>query len=266
MYATRKDSAKSLRMTITNAGASDARPDQATLRGAGALVCGVNALVDLQLVMYIRTGDVATCRSRSLLCTAAVIVGLLLSGCASSSSSGGSSGGAAPSPSGGQTGAYTPASGTTQSGVLFPVYTNRTAGYSFDYPGGWRVAEKGSGVRIARFGDAVTVVVRPRQQAPSSKGYQKQLVAMLQQHDDKLMSKIVRPASVITVGRDKVTMAVIEQVRPTGPGADAPKDTLVVNRYLFWNDGKLALLSMSSVKGVDNNDAWNLMANSFKWN
>jgi len=55
-------------------------------------------------------------------------------------------------------------------------------------------------------------------------------------------------------------------VRPTGPGADAPKDTLVVSRYLFWKDGKLALLSMSSVKGVDNNDAWNLMANSFKWN
>ena len=100
----------------------------------------------------------------------------------------------------------------------------------------------------------------------SSKGYQKQLEAMLQQHDDKIISKIVRPASVITVGKDKVTMAVIEQVRPTGPGADAPKDTLVVNRYLFWNDGKLLLLSMSSVKGVDNNDAWNLMANSFKWN
>jgi hypothetical protein len=192
-------------------------------------------------------------------------VGLLLSGCASSSSSGGSSNGAS-SPSGGQTNTYTPASGTTESGVLFPVYTNTTAGYSFDYPGGWRVIEKGSGVRIARFGDAVTVVVRPRPQAPSSKDYQKQLEAMLQRHDDKLISKIVRPASEITVGKDKVTRAVIEQVRPTGPAANAPKDTLVVNRYLFWKDGKLLLLSMSSVKGVDNNDAWNLMANSFRWN
>jgi hypothetical protein len=192
-------------------------------------------------------------------------VGLLLSGCASSPSSG-SSGGAAPSPSGGQTGTYTPASGTAQSGVLFPVYTNKTAGYSFEYPGGWRVVEKGSGVRIARFGNAVTVVVRPRDKAPFYKGYQQQLETMLKQHDDKTISKIVQPASEIKVGKDKVTMAVIEQVRPTGPGADAPKDTLVVNRYLFWKDGKLLLLSMSSVKGVDNNDAWNLMANSFKWN
>jgi len=53
---------------------------------------------------------------------------------------------------------------------------------------------------------------------------------------------------------------------PTAGDPDSPKDTLVVNRYLFWKDGKLLLLSMSSVKGVDNNDAWNLMANSFKWN
>ncbi len=173
---------------------------------------------------------------------------------------------ALPPPGGGQTGTFVPASGTTQSGVLFPVYTNKTAGYSFEYPGGWRVVEKGGDVRIARFGNAVTAVVRPRDHAPFYKGYQQQLETMLNQHDDKIISKIVRPASEITIGKDKVTMAVIEQVRPTGPGADAPKDTLVVNRYLFWKDGKLLLLSMSSVKGVDNNDAWNLMANSFKWN
>jgi hypothetical protein len=215
--------------------------------------------------MYLCTGDVGISRSKSLLCTAAVVVGLLLSGCASSSSGGGSSGGGAPA-SGGQPGTFTPASGTTQSGVLFPVYTNKTAGYSFEYPGGWRVVEKGGDVRIARFGNAVTTVVRPRDHAPFYKGYQQQLDTMLSQHNDKIISKIVQPASQITIGKDKVTMAVIEQVRPTGPGADAPNDTLVVNRYLFWKDGKLLLLSMSSVKGVDNNDAWNLMANSFKWN
>jgi len=191
---------------------------------------------------------------------------LLLSGCAGSSSGGGSSGGVAPEPAGGSTGTFTPATGTAPTGVLFPVYTNKTGGYSFEYPGGWRVDEKGGEVRIARFGNAVTAVIRPRDHAPFSKSYQQQLETMLKQHDDKIISKIDQPATEITVGKDKVTMAVIEQVRPTGPGADAPKDTLVVNRYLFWKDGKLLLLSMSSVKGVDNNDAWNLMANSFQWN
>jgi hypothetical protein len=191
---------------------------------------------------------------------------LLLSGCSSSSSGGGSTSGSGPDAGANPSSPFTPASGTAPTGVLFPVYTNKDAGYSFEYPGGWRIAEKGSEVRIARFGNAVTAVIRPRPQAPFYKGYQKQLETMLKQHDDKIISKIDQPARAITVGKDKVTMAVIEQVRPTGPGADAPKDTLVVNRYLFWKNGKLMLLSMSSVKGVDNNDAWNLMANSFKWN
>jgi len=204
--------------------------------------------------------------SRSLLCAAAVVVGVVLSGCSSSSSGGGSTSGSGPSGSANPSSTFTPASGTAPTGVLFPEYTNKDAGYSFEYPGGWRIAEKGTEVRIARFGDAITAVIRPRPKAPFYKGYQKQLEAMLKQHDDKIISKIVQPASEIKVGKDKVTMAVIEQVRPTGPGADSPKDTLVVNRYLFWKDGKLLLLSMSSVKGVNNNDAWNLMANSFKWN
>jgi hypothetical protein len=205
-----------------------------------------------------------TTGSKSLLCTAALVVGLVLSGCSSSSSGG--SNGSGPSGSATPSSTFTPASGTAPTGVLFPVYTNKDAGYSFEYPGGWRIAEKGSEVRIARFGDAITAVIRPRPHAPFYKGYQKQLEAMLKQNDPKIISKIVQPASEIKVGKDKVTMAVIEQVRPTGPGADSPKDTLVVNRYLFWKGGKLLLLSMSSVKGVDNNDAWNLMASSFKWN
>lgn len=203
-------------------------------------------------------------RFKSLLCTAALVAGLLLSGCSSSSSGAGSTSGSGPDASANPSSTFTPASGTAPTGVLFPVYTNKTAGYSFEYPGGWRVDEKGSDVRIARFGNAVTAVVRPSDKAPFYKSYQQQLETMLNQHDDKIISKIVQPAREITVGKDKVTMAVIEQVRPTGPGADAPKDTLVVNRYLFWNKGKLLLLSMSSVKGVDNNDAWNLMANSLK--
>ena len=203
---------------------------------------------------------------KSLLCAAAVVVGLLLSGCSSSSSGGGSTSGSGSDAGANPSSTFVPASGTAPTGVLFPVYTNKDAGYSFEYPGGGRIAEKGSEVRIARFGNAVTAVIRPRPHAPFYKGYQKQLETMLKQNDDKIISKIDQPAKEITVGKDKVTMAVIEQVRPTGPAADSPKDTLVVNRYLFWNNGKLMLLSMSSVKGVDNNDAWNLMANSFKWN
>jgi len=133
------------------------------------------------------------------------------------------------------------------------------------YPGGWRIHQDSPNtVRIARFGDAITIIVRPRKTAPYYKGYQQQLEAMLAKHDTKLLSKIDQPASQFTVGKDKVTKAVIEQERPSGPG-NAPTDTLVTYRYLFWKDGKLVQLSMSSVKGVDNGPAWDLIASSFRW-
>ncbi|HEV8156031.1 MAG TPA: hypothetical protein VGP67_10885, partial [Gaiellales bacterium] len=86
----------------------------------------------------------------------ALVAGLLLSGCSSSSSGGGSTSGSGPDAGANPSSTFTPASGTAPTGVLFPVYTNKDAGYSFEYPGGWRIAEKGSEVRIARFGNPVT--------------------------------------------------------------------------------------------------------------
>ncbi|HEY0389283.1 MAG TPA: hypothetical protein VGC71_12650 [Gaiellales bacterium] len=196
----------------------------------------------------------------------ALLAVLVLPACSGSSSGGGASGPAGTSSAPPGSTGFTPASGTADTGELFPVYTNKEAGYSLRVPGGWRVKQgKGVDVRIGRFGDAIAIVVRERKAAPFYKGYQKQLEALLAKHDDKLLASIVQPASQFAVGKDKITKAVIEQKRPTGPG-DAPVDTVITYRYLFWKDGKLVQISMSSVKGVDNGPAWDLIASSFKWN
>jgi hypothetical protein len=196
---------------------------------------------------------------------AASAVCLALAGCNSSSSNGASGGASTPAAGGGSTSTFMPASGTADTGELFQPYASKTGGYSFVYPGGWRVATKDSDVRIARFGNAITAVVRPRDHAPFYKGYQQQLETLLGKHQDKLLSKIDQPAKQVTLDNgQKVTVAVIEQRRPSGPG-NAPDDTLIVYRYLFWKAGKLLQLSMSSVKGVDNAAAWGLIANSVKW-
>jgi len=204
-------------------------------------------------------------RSHPLLAytAAAATTALLLAGC-SGSSNGGSGGTAAVQNGGGGSTGYVPPSGTTDTGQLFPVYANKKAGYSFAYPGGWRIKESGTGVRISRFGDAITAVIRPRANAPYYKGYQTQLEAQLKKNDPKIIDAIVQPASQVEFGKDKVTMAVIEQKRPTGPG-NAPLDTVITYRYLFWKSNKLLLLSLSSVKGIDNAAAWNLIASTFKW-
>jgi hypothetical protein len=203
-------------------------------------------------------------RRHPLLVLLACAGALALSACSSSSNgaSGPATNGGTP---GGSSTGYTPASGTSDTGELFPVYANKAVGYSMRYPGGWRIHEdSGNTVRIARFGDAISIVVRERNAAPFYKGYQKQLEALLAKHDNKLLSKIDQPASQFAVGKDKITKAVIEQERPSGPG-NAPTDTLVTYRYLFWKNGKLVQISMSSVKGVDNGPAWDLIASSFKW-
>lgn len=189
---------------------------------------------------------------------------LALSACSSSANGTSGPGSAKVTPPSSST-ESTPAGGTSDTGELFPVYTNQTVGYSIRYPGGWRIhGDSGSTVRIARFGDSISIIVRERSAAPSDTSYQKQLEALLAKHDTKLLSKIDQPASQFSVGNDKVTKAVIEQERPAGAGS-APTGTLITYRYLFWKDGKLVLISMTSVKGVDNGPAWDLIARSFKW-
>jgi hypothetical protein len=205
-------------------------------------------------------------RRHPLLAVALAAGALALAGCSSSSSStSGSAPASTTTTAGGSSAGYVPATGTADTGELFPTYTNRQAGYSLVYPGGWRVSEKGTDVRIARFGNSITVVVRPRTTLPSPKGYQAQLEALLAKHDPKLLSRIDQPAGLFAVGKDKATKAVIEQVRPTG-APPAPDETLVTYRYLFWKNGQLALLSLSSVKGIDNGAAFDLIAGSFRWN
>ena len=193
----------------------------------------------------------------------ALAAAVALAGCGTSGDAG--SGGSSPQGNGGSTG-YVPASGTDATGILFPTYTNKSAGYSFIYPGGWRLAEKApAGVRISRFGNAITAIVTERSSVPYYKGYQKTLEDKLKdpKNDPKQLSAIDQPATQVKVGKQKAVRVVIEQVRPTGP--TTPDDTLVVVRYLFWKDGKLLTLSMSSVKGINNIAAYDLIASSFRW-
>jgi hypothetical protein len=103
-----------------------------------------------------------------MLVVAALAASVALTACGTSG--GDASGGSSPQASGGSTG-YVPASGTDATGILFPKYTNKSAGYSFVYPGGWRLAEKApAGVRISRFGNAITAVVTERPSVPFYKG------------------------------------------------------------------------------------------------
>ena len=40
---------------------------------------------------------------------------------------------------------------------------------------------------------------------------------------------------------------------------------MVTYRYLYYKDGKLLILNCSSVKGIDNEAAYDLIASTVKW-
>lgn len=181
---------------------------------------------------------------------AALLSGAVAAGCSSAATQSGSTTGVASG-----SGTFVPASGTAKNGQIFVRYASKAGGYSFDYPGGWRVKQTGSDVRIARFGNAIVAVVRKRSTKPYFKGYQKQLEAQLKAGKAQALSAITQPARQVKFDRTKATMAVIEQ-RPSG------RPPMVTYRYLFWSHGRILILSCSSPKGIDNGAAFTTIAST----
>jgi hypothetical protein len=191
---------------------------------------------------------------------------LAATGCAgSASSSSGGSGPTAsqPSPSSsttGTTGSYVPAAGTDPSGAIFQTYTNHKLRYQMLYPGGWNVTEKGGIVRIAKLGNSIVIATRKSQSTPKLKPVRAALIA--QQKTKAVLAIESRPKSAKLNGNPAITMVFTKDKPAT---ANAPEDTLRVYRYLVFHDGHILILSLQSPASRDNQQAYDLIANSLSW-
>ncbi len=200
------------------------------------------------------------------------IVALLLTavaaGCSGSAAGSGASGAATPSgsqtavsgpvPSTG-TSTFIPASGTDKSGLLFPTY-HSAAGYRLIYPGGWNVSHKGSSVRIAKFGNAISVAVRPAKVAPKLKGI---TAALKKQKAKGGLLAVTSPARTVRLGSGPAVRVVFTQARAASSTSDAA--TLVVYRYIMFHKGKVVVLSMLGPEQFDNRLVYRLIAQDFAW-
>ena len=199
---------------------------------------------------------------RPALLIAAVAV-LATAGCAGSSSS--SSGGSGPTASqppssGATTGTYVPAAGTDKSGALFQTYTNPKLGYRLLYPGGWRVTKKGGIVRIAKLGNAIVIATRKAKSAPKVKPVRAALIA--QQKAKAVLAIESQPRSAKLNGNPAISMVFTKDKPAT---ANAPEDTLRVYRYLVFHNGHILILALQSPASRDNQQAYDLIANSLSW-
>jgi hypothetical protein len=174
-------------------------------------------------------------QSIALIC-ALVAAGLLAGGCGSSSSStrpvqveGTATESRQSSGSEAPSEAQAAATGDIPDNQTFLLYRDPAAGYSIRYPEGW--ARKGSGAGVTFHEKANVIRLTVRKGAPRGKPGTK-----------ATFSRMTAP--------DPVT---------------GKRLRLVVDRYEYGKNGKVAVLDLATPEGVDNVDAYRLISESFKW-
>ena len=143
---------------------------------------------------------------------------------------------------------------------VFVSYSPPGAGYSVKVPEGWSRSSSGGAVTFTDKLNSVQLDSASAAKAPSVSNGQREL--------SKLASTVpgYKPGQVSTVQRGAGTALLITY---TGDGAPDPVTGKVVTdafeRYEFFNNGRLAVLTLSGPDGADNVDPWMIVSDSLRW-
>ena len=151
------------------------------------------------------------------------------------------------------------ATGDIPDNQVFLTATDKAAGFSMKYPEGWAQKAVGSTLSISDKNNLVRVAVSSGP-APTVASVTQEMQT-LQQSTPSL--KAGAPATITVAGHPavKVTYTTVGAANAvTGKTV-----TLTVDRYYFWQGGKVAVLDLGTPQGVDNVDAYRLMSESFAW-
>jgi hypothetical protein len=136
---------------------------------------------------------------------------------------------------------------------VFVTFASRTAGWSIKYPEGWAQQGKGAHVTFRDKDNSVSVVVRH--------GSTPTLAAV--RRATTTLRLVNGPASVRVSGAPAVKLSYATVGSPDP--VTGKRLTLVVDRYYLWHGGRIAVIELATPRGVDNVDAYRLMAESFRW-
>lgn len=143
----------------------------------------------------------------------------------------------------------------------FVKYASAPGGYELDVPEGWARKENGSNVQFASKYDGVAVNVSTAAAAPtaaSARADQAKAIAS--------QGHAVTLTSVSDVNLPAGKAVVIKFTSNSDPNAVTNKPIRLENEaYLYFNNGKLATVTLWAPKGADNVDQWNRMSKSFRW-
>jgi hypothetical protein len=188
---------------------------------------------------------------------ALLLLGVVVVGCGSSSKKASQSttgAGGAPAAE-----AKATATGDIPDNQVFLTFRNPSGGYSIVYPEGW--AKKGSADNTTfQDKDNVIQVVVQHGSQPS--------VASVRAGVEKLKASIpaltVTSAQTLTIGGQPVVKVAYSSESKPNP-VTGKRVKLIVDRYAYFKGGRVAIVDLGTALGVDNVDAYKMIARSFKW-
>jgi hypothetical protein len=190
----------------------------------------------------------------------ALPLAIVVAGCGSSSTSKP----AATAPGGGSPGALaadatSAATGDIPDNQNFLTFKDAKAGFSMRYPEGWAQKRIAGGVTFQDKNNLVRASVS-NSAAPTAASVTAEL-GKLKAKDPSL--KAQAPQSVTVKGKQGIKVTYTTTSAPNQ--VTGKRVTLMVDRYEFSKNGKVAILDLGTPTGVDNVDAYRMMSESFTW-
>ncbi|HST07843.1 MAG TPA: hypothetical protein VLJ83_06695 [Gemmatimonadaceae bacterium] len=144
----------------------------------------------------------------------------------------------------------------------FINYTNSAGSYQLDVPEGWARTENGSSVSFVNKFDGVKVDVGV---TPA----EKKTAATVRNDEAKVLQAQGHAVSINAVSDLKLPggdAVVVKYTSNSESNAVTNKKVRLENEtYLFFKNGKEAMLTLWAPQGADNVDQWQRMAKSFRW-
>jgi hypothetical protein len=141
----------------------------------------------------------------------------------------------------------------------FLVFSDAPAGYSVKYPEGWAQRGNGNDVTFQDKNNIIHAVVVPGGQPTAAS-----VSAELSRERGSLPSlKAGAPRQVTLSAGPAIKVTYTTESAPNA--VTGKRVTLTVDRYVLARGGRQATLDLGTQVGVDNVDAYRMIAGSFKW-
>jgi hypothetical protein len=195
-------------------------------------------------------------RRRTHIVLGLLLTMLLVAGCGSSKKSNTSAkGGAATSAAD----IKSAATGDIPDNQVFLTFHDASARYSILYPEGWTRTGSGNDVTFQKQANQIHAVVAAGNQ-PTVASVQAGL-AKLKSSSPSL--KVTSAQRLTMRGKPVIKVSYSSQSAPDPVTGKRVK--LIVDRYAYFNNGRVATVDLGTAVGVDNVDAYKMISRSFRW-